>query len=510
MTILDLVLFLPLIGFLALLLVPKSNPGASRMGALIISLAIFIVSLGLLAPYWQAAPTGYTISTNVSWINYPPIRYHVGIDGLSLWLVLLTTLLTPISVLVSWKYIDHRVKEFFAFMMLLEFGMLGVFVALDLFLFFTFWEVSLVPMYFLIGIWGHERRIYAAVKFFLYTMAGSALMLAAIIYLYNKAGSFDVVDITNQMQAGRLALDPHVQMLLFLAFFIAFAIKVPLFPLHTWLPDAHVEAPTAGSVMLASVMLKMGTYGLLRFCVGLFPSAARASAPWVAGLAIVGIVYGALVALMQPNMKKLVAYSSVSHLGFVVLGIFSFTQQGLDGAVYQMLNHGVSTGALFILVGFLYERRHSLEIAAYGGVSTPAPNLAAVFLITTLASIGLPTLNNFIGEYLVLQGSAQANFTWTVFAALGVILSACYMLWLYQRTFYGKASESVSHHMFDLGAREWAAILPLLLLMVWMGTFTQTFLPSISAQNAQILRQATPNALAAGLHGTEPGSEVKR
>ena len=274
-------------------------------------------------------------------------------------------------------------------------------------------------------------------------------------------------------------------MLLFLAFFVAFAIKVPLFPLHTWLPDAHVEAPTAGSVMLASVMLKMGTYGLVRYCLPLFPDAAHASAPWIAGLAIIGIIYGALVAMVQPNMKKLVAYSSVSHLGFVVLGIFSFTQQGLDGAVYQMLNHGVSTGALFMLVGYLYERRHSLEISAYGGVATPAPNLAVVFLITTLASIGLPTLNNFIGEYLVLQGASQANFTWVVFAALGVILSACYMLWLYQRAFYGKASESVSHHMYDLTPREWAAIIPLLILMVWMGTFTQTFLPSISAQNAQ-------------------------
>jgi NADH-quinone oxidoreductase subunit M len=492
MTTLDLVLFAPLLGFLLLLLVPKSNPNASRMGALIISLAIFVLSLVLLAPYWYAAPTGYTISTNVSWINYPPIRYHVGLDGLSLWLVLLSTLLTPICVLISWKYIDHRVKEFFAFLILLEFGLIGVFVSLDLFLFFTFWEISLVPMYFLIGIWGHDRRIYAAVKFFLYTMVGSMMMLTAIIYVYNKSGTFDYVDILSQLQSGRLSFDPHTQLLLFLAFFLAFAIKVPIFPLHTWLPDAHVEAPTAGSVMLASVMLKMGTYGLVRYCLPLFPGAAHTCAPWIVGLAIIGILYGALVALMQPNMKKLVAYSSVSHLGFVVLGIFSFTQAGLDGAVYQMLNHGVSTGALFILVGYLYERRHSLEIAAYGGVATPAPNLAAVFLITTLASIGLPTLNNFIGEYLVLQGASQTNFTWVVFAALGAILSACYMLWLYQRAFYGKASESVSHHMADLSGREWAAILPLLLLMVWMGTFTQTFLPSISAQDAQILQQVKP------------------
>ncbi|HTS75094.1 MAG TPA: NADH-quinone oxidoreductase subunit M [Bryobacteraceae bacterium] len=485
MTLLDVVLFLPLAGFLLLLFVPKT---ASRAGALIVSLLIFAVSLGLVGPYWFANPQGYAFSTNISWIESPAIRYHVGIDGLSLWLVLLTTLLTPIAVLVSWKYIDHRAKEFYAFLILLEFGLIGVFVSIDLFLFYVFWEISLVPMYFLIGIWGHERRIYAAVKFFLYTMAGSMLMLAGIIYLYNRAGSFDYVDILSQIQSGRLVLDARAELLLFLAFFASFAIKVPLFPLHTWLPDAHVEAPTAGSVMLASVMLKMGTYGLLRYCLPLFPNAAHQSAPWVAALAITGIIYGALVAMVQPNMKKLVAYSSVSHLGFVVLGIFSFTQQGLDGAVYQMLNHGVSTGALFMLVGYMYERRHSLEIAAYGGVATPAPQLATVFLITTLASVGLPMLNNFVGEYLVLQGTAATNFTWTAFAALGVILSACYMLWLYQRAFFGKASESVTHHMYDLTPREWAAIVPLLALMVWMGTFTQTFIPAISTQNARILQ----------------------
>ena len=485
MTLLDAVLFLPLAGFFLLLILPRKT--SSRMAALIVSVLIFAVSLALIAPYWFANPSSYTFSTNVSWIASPPIRYHVALDGLSLWLVLLTTLLTPIAVLVSWKHIDHRMKEFFAFLLLLEFGLIGVFVSLDLFLFYVFWEVSLVPMYFLIGIWGHERRIYAAVKFFLYTMAGSVLMLAGIIYLYNQAGTFDYLDILSQLRSGRLMFDSRVEMLLFLAFFGSFAIKVPIFPLHTWLPDAHVEAPTAGSVMLASVMLKMGAYGLIRYCLPLFPNAAHQSAPWVATLAIIGIIYGALVAMVQPNMKKLVAYSSVSHLGFVVLGIFSFTQQGLDGAVYQMLSHGVSTGALFMLVGYLYERRHSLEISAYGGVATPAPNLSIVFLITTLASIGLPALNNFVGEYLVLQGVAEANFTWTVFAALGVILAACYMLWLYQRAFYGKASESVTHHIYDLTPREWIAIVPLLLLMIWMGTFTQSFMPPISAQSAHLL-----------------------
>ena len=490
MTFLDIVLFLPLIGFLLMLAIPKGNPGLSRMAALVISCVVFLVSLGLIGALSGPAPEGYAFAHDSEWITSPPIRYHVGLDGLSLWLVLLTTLLTPVSVLASWKHIDHRVKEFYAFLILLEFGLIGVFVSLDLFLFYVFWEVGLVPMYFLIGIWGHDRRIYAAVKFFIYTFTGSVLMLGAIIFLYNRAGTFDYVQILSQMQSGRLSLSSQTEMLLFLAFFLAFAIKVPLFPLHTWLPDAHVEAPTAGSIMLASVMLKMGTYGLVRFCLPLFPNAAHKSAPWVIGLAVIGIIYGALVALVQPNMKKLVAYSSVSHLGFVVLGVFSFTQQGLDGAVYQMLNHGISTGALFLLVGYLYERRHSLEISAYGGVATPAPNLAIVFLISTLASIGLPMLNNFIGEYLVLQGASYVSFPATVFAAVGVILSACYMLWLYQRTFYGKASESLGHHMPDLNGREWAAILPLLLLMIWMGTYTQTFLPAISAQNTRILEQS--------------------
>jgi NADH-quinone oxidoreductase subunit M len=500
MTLLDIVLFLPLAGFLVMLLTPKDKPDVSRWTALIISLAIFVISLGLLAPYWFAYPSGYTFQTYKPWINFPPIHYHVGLDGLSLWLVLLSTFLTPIAVAVSWKYIAHRVKEYFAFLILLEFGLIGVFISIDLFLFYVFWELALVPMYFLIGIWGHDRRIYATVKFFLYTMAGSVLMLGAIIYLYNLTGTFDYSVLHSLVSSGHLNLGAREETLLFLAFFVAFAVKVPLFPLHTWLPDAHVEAPTAGSVMLASVMLKMGTYGLLRVCVPLFPDAARQSAPWVNALAVTGIVFGALVALVQPNMKKLVAYSSVSHLGFVVLGIFSFTQAGFDGAVYQMLAHGISTGALFVLVGYLYERRHSLEISAYGGVATAAPNLAAVFLITTLASIGLPTLSNFIGEYLVLQGAAQSNFNWVIFAATGPILSACYMLWLYQRLFFGKVSESVSHHVGDLTGREWAAILPLLALMFWLGSFTQTFMPAITMQNAAILQGTQKTPIAAGLH----------
>jgi len=487
MTLLTAVIFLPVLAFLIILTLPKENHNAIRMFSLVASIAIFLVSLGLIAPVWSAAPGKFAFETNQMWISTPPISYHAGLDGISLWLVMLSTLLTPLCVLVSWRSIDKHIKQFFAFLLLLEFGLIGVFCALDLFLFFVFWEVSLVPMYFLIGIWGHDRRIYSAVKFFLYTMAGSALMLIAIIYLYDQAGTFDYTKILAGIQSGAISLTSTEQLWLFLGFFIAFAIKVPLFPLHTWLPDAHVEAPTAGSVMLASVMLKMGTYGLLRFCVPMFPGAARANAGWIEILAIIGIVYGALVALVQPNMKKLVAYSSVSHLGFVVLGIFSFTQQGFDGAVYQMMAHGISTGALFLLVGFLYDRTHSLEISSYGGVSTPAPQLATAFMVTMLASLGLPMLSNFVGEFLVLQGTALVNMHWTVFAALGPILSACYLLWLYQRVFFGKASEDLTHHMPDMNAREYAMMIPLIVLMVWMGSYTQSFLPPVSASNAVLL-----------------------
>ncbi|HVP45808.1 MAG TPA: NADH-quinone oxidoreductase subunit M [Bryobacteraceae bacterium] len=492
MTLLNLVLALPALGFLALLFVPRDKPQVIRALAIAVALIAFIASIGLATGLRSDVP-GMQFATDVIWIPSPEIHFHIGIDGVSLWLVILSAFLTPICILISWRFIDKRVKEFYAFLLLLEFGLIGVFISLDLFLFYVFWEVSLVPMYFLIGIWGHERRIYAAVKFFLFTMSGSVLMLVGIIYLYNRAGTFDYLAILNQMAGGKLSFTPGQELLLFLAFFIAFAIKVPLFPLHTWLPDAHVEAPSAGSVMLASVMLKMGTYGLLRYCVPMFPEAARRCAPWIIVLAIIGIIYGALVAMVQPNMKKLVAYSSVSHLGFVVLGIFSFTQLGFDGAVYQMLNHGISTGALFVLVGYLYERRHSLAIADFGGVATPAPWLSTVFMITMLASIGLPTLNNFVGEYLVLQGAAQANFRWAVFAAIGVILSACYMLWLYQRVFYGDTPEPVAEHVYDLNRREWAAVLPLVAMMVWMGVYTPSFLPPITRANTAILDQSRMN-----------------
>jgi NADH-quinone oxidoreductase subunit M len=492
MNLLTAVLAAPLIAFLVALVIPRQSPQTSRMWALLSSLVIFAMSLGLL--YWfDRATPGEQFLVDVPWIATPDIHFAISANGVSFWLMLLSTFLTPICVLISWRSIQDRVKEFFAFLLLLEFGLVGVFLAQDLFLFYVFWEVSLVPMYFLIGIWGHERRIYAAVKFFLYTMAGSVLMLAAIIYIYNRAQTFSYPAILEMLSGGRLSFAPGEQMLLFLAFFVAFAIKVPLFPLHTWLPDAHVEAPSAGSVMLASVMLKMGTYGILHFCLPMFPSAARQCASWIAVLAIIGIVYGALVAMSQPNMKKLVAYSSVSHLGFVVLGIFSFTQQGLDGAVYIMLAHGVSTGALFAIVGLLYERRHSLAIEDYGGVATAAPWLSTAFLITTLASIGLPTLSNFVGEFLVLQGTAGANFTWTIFASLGVILSACYMLWMYQRVFYGEVNEEVRHHVPDMSLREWAAVVPLIAMMVWMGMYSQTFLRPVGSVNGRVLEQTQVN-----------------
>jgi NADH-quinone oxidoreductase subunit M len=480
------------LGFLAALAIPRSSPQMSRNFGLFMALVIFVASLGLIAQFDRNI-AGPQLTVDMPWISLPEIHFHVAVDGIGFWLILLSTFLTPICMLVSWRAVQDRVKEFFAFLLLLEFGLVGVFMAQDLFLFFVFWEVSLVPMYFLIGIWGHERRIYAALKFFLYTMAGSALMLVAIIYLYNKTGTFSYPALMDKLASGSLTFTSQEQMLLFLAFFIAFAIKVPLFPLHTWLPDAHVEAPTAGSIMLASVMLKMGTYGILHFCLPLFPAAARQCAPWIGVLAIIGILYGALVAMVQPNMKKLVAYSSVSHLGFVVLGIFSFTQIGFDGAVYQMLNHGVSTGALFVMVGLLYERRHSLEIADYGGVASVAPWLSTAFLITTLASIGLPVLNNFVGEFLVLQGVAAANYMWTVWAAIGVIFSACYMLWLYQRVFYGETGEEVRHHVPDMKTREWVAVIPLILMMVWMGVYSQSFLPPVSKTTARVLDQTRIN-----------------
>jgi NADH-quinone oxidoreductase subunit M len=463
--ILTLIVFAPLAGALLLLVIPRRSRDI-RWFALTVSLLTFLLSLHL-PVYFHRGQAGFQFEINLSWITSPNIHYHLGVDAVSMWLVVLTTFLTPLCVLISWKSVDDRVKEFFALLLLLETALIGVFLSLDLFLFYFFWEFSLIPMALLIGMYGHERRVYAAVKFFLVTMIASVFMLASLIYLYVQTGSFQFADIQSALASG--VIDPGVMNWLFLGFFVAFAVKVPIFPLHTWLPDAHVEAPTAGSVLLAGVLLKMGTYGLFRFDLGLFPAQARANAPWIIVLAIIGIIYGALVALVQPNMKKLVAYSSVSHLGFVVLGLFSFTQAGLVGAVFIMLAHGVNSGALFMLTGVVYERRHTYEIRQYGGLATSMPRYASVFLVITLASIGLPLLNGFVGEFLVLVGAFQARPLYGVLAATGVIWSSGYMLWLYQRVFWGATKNRETAEMPDLSAREHAALLPAAALALVMG-----------------------------------------
>jgi NADH-quinone oxidoreductase subunit M len=488
---LSVIIFFPAVGALALLFLRGDDHAYIRRIALIVSVVEFIFSLLLLRLVPIAAP-GYSLQENAAWISSPPIHYHLGVDGISLFLVLLTTFLTPISVLASLKSINHRVKEFFIMLLMLEVGVIGVFLSLDLFLFFLFWEVMLIPMAFLIGIWGHERRVYAAVKFVLYTMAGSILMLVGIVWLYNATGTFDLPIIQQMLQTGAIVLEPRTEMFLFLAFFVAFAIKVPLFPLHTWLPDAHVEAPTAGSVMLAGVLLKMGTYGMIRFCLPLFPEASRRAAGWVAALAIIGIIYGALVAMVQPNLKKLVAYSSVSHLGFVVLGIFAFRNISMQGAVYQMLAHGISTGALFLLVGMLYDRRHTFEIKEYGGLATPMPKLAAFFLFVALSSLGLPMLNGFVGEYLILLGTYTAHWQWASWAALGVILSAVYLLWSYQRVFFGEVAQEKNHTLPDTNAREKFILVSMSLVILWMGLGSVFITRRTAVASETVIEQVEP------------------
>jgi len=490
---LTVLIFFPALGALALMILRADDHIWIRRMALVVGTFEFLVSL-VLIPKVSVGSSGYPLELNIPWITAPQIHYHLGVDGLSIFLVILTTLLTPISILASWNSIHHRVKEFFVMLLMLEVGIVGVFLSLDLFLFFLFWEVMLIPMAFLIGIWGHERRIYAAVKFVLYTMAGSILMLVGILWLYNVTGTFDLPVIQQALTARPDLLGAtaeahfHTEILLFLAFFVAFAIKVPLFPLHTWLPDAHVEAPTAGSVILAGVLLKMGTYGMMRFCLPLFPDASRKAAPYVAALAIIGIIYGALVALVQPNLKKLVAYSSVSHLGFVVLSIFSFNAVAMQGAIYQMLAHGISTGALFLLVGMLYDRRHTFEIAQYGGLATPMPRLSAFFLFAVLSSLGLPMLNGFIGEYLILVGTYIAHWQWAAWAATGVILSACYLLWSYQRVFYGEVTVEKNKTLPDATERERFILATMCAVILWMG-IGSAFLTKRTAEATNTIRK---------------------
>jgi NADH-quinone oxidoreductase subunit M len=471
---------LPLAGALLLLFLrdEPEHEGLVRNIALVVSVLVFAETL-LLWSRFDPASADFQFVERHAWIPSFGISYFVGVDGISLFLLVLTGFLTPLALLGSWESVQKKTRTFCMFVLLLESAMMGVFVSLDLFLFYVFWDAMLVPMYFLIGIWGYERRVYASIKFILYTLAGSVLMLLAILglaTLHNTvAGSYSF----DLLRISALQVPPHLQFWFFLAFALAFAIKVPLFPFHTWLPDAHVEAPTAGSVILAGVLLKMGTYGLLRFAFPLFPDAAVFFAPYLAGLAVVGIIYGALVAMVQPDMKKLVAYSSVSHMGFVVLGICAMNSQSVDGAVYQMLSHGISTGGLFLIVGMLSDRRHTRAIAEFGGLKKVMPHLVAAFLIVTLASIALPGTNGFVGEFLILLGAFRWDPALTAFAATGVILSATYMLWMFQRVNYGPVTNEKNASLPDLKPREWVIIVPIIAVIVVMGVFPNLFLRPI-------------------------------
>ena len=506
---LTVLILLPVLGALVAVawnFMPGKQEHHYKWIALLFTVLTFALSL-LLITGIGAGTADFRFETNVNWIGAIGARYHVGVDGISLWLVLLTTLLMPISVLASWTAIKKRQLSYYIFMLLLEGAMIGVFVSLDLLLFYLFFEASLVPMFFLIGIWGGERRIYAAVKFFIYTAVGSLLMLVGIIALYYLyaaqlgSGTFDYVSILTALKDGQLTIPARpTEALLFAAFAIAFCIKVPLWPLHTWLPDAHTEAPTAGSVILAGVLLKMGTYGLLRFNIALFPTVSREAAKLIIVLAIIGIIYGALVAMVQPDVKRLVAYSSVSHMGFVVLGLFSFTETGMQGALYQMLNHGVSTGALFLFVGFIYERRHTRLISDFGGLATPMPWFSTLFVIASLSSIGLPFLNGFVGEFLILLGtwtSQAVKYSWiaTMLAGTGVIWAAVYMLWMLQRVVFGKVTNPENAALPDLNAREIGLLVPLMILMLVMGVAPRPVLDrSRDGINAIRARVVAPTA----------------
>jgi len=486
--ILSLLTFFPLVGAIVLLFIDKENAGALRVVAFLFSLIEFLISLPLFFGFDATTATMQFVE-DWWWVEAYGISYKLGIDGISLFLVLLTTFLTVLCILSSWKAITFRVKEYMISFLFLETGMVGALVALDLVLFYVFWEVMLIPMYLLIGVWGDpKRRIYAAVKFFLFTMAGSVLMLVAILILYfinlkaTGKPSFDVLDLY------QLGLPAGTQYWLFGAFALAFAIKVPMFPFHTWLPDAHTEAPTAGSVILAGVLLKMGTYGFIRFAIPLFPKAAFDLLPLVSTLAIIGIIYGALVSMMQVDLKRLVAFSSVSHLGYVMLGMFALNTQGVQGSIYQMLNHGISTGSLFLIVGMLYERRHTRLIADFGGLSKVMPIFAIFFMIVTLSSIGLPGTNGFVGEFLILLGTFQTNVVYGVLATAGVVLGAAYMLWMFQRVMFGKITKSENEKLKDLSAREILILIPMVIMIFLMGIYPKLFFSKMDVTVEKFLK----------------------
>jgi NADH-quinone oxidoreductase subunit M len=507
--ILNIVCYLPLVGMVIVMLIRRESVNAIRWTANITAFLGFLVSVPLMTafnnPQYVDPASKFRFVVEYPWIPLIGANYKLGIDGISMLLVLLTTLLGCVSVLSSWTAITERVKEYYAFMLLLQTGMIGVFISLDFLVFYVFWEVMLVPMYFLIGVWGGPRKLYAAIKFFLYTLAGSVLMLVGILaiyfYQYNTTGvySFDI------LKFQKLGFPTDLQYWVFLAFFVGFAIKVPMFPFHTWLPDAHVEAPTAGSVILAGVLLKMGTYGFVRFSLPMFPWATMHFLKPMLIICLIGIIYGALVAMMQKDMKSLVAYSSVSHLGFVMLGVFAATPVALQGGVLQMINHGISTGALFLIVGVIYERRHTRMIADYGGLSHIMPVYAAVFLIMTLSSIGMPGLNGFIGEFFILQGTFAAPGLWiyAALAVLGIVLGAAYMLWLYQRVMFGKLENPLNKALPDLKMRELATFIPLIILVFWIGIYPSFFTKYLDEPVNAIVARVRTDYFSAG-HAQAP------
>src|SRR3989475_1877910 len=505
--ILSIIVFTPMVGALLLLFVPGENKNAIRWIANIFALAGLLVSIPLVPMFWaQRFEPGFKFlegSAN-NWIPSIGAGYNLGIDGISFLLIMLTTLLGWISILSSWSAIEERVKEYYIWFLILQTGMLGVFMALDFFLFFVFWEAMLVPMYLLIGIWGGPRKLYAAIKFFLYTLFGSVLMLLGILFLYFHHQAVTGVYTFSIPELYKTApqIPFHYAIWLFLAFFLGFAIKVPMFPFHTWLPDAHVEAPTAGSVILAGVLLKMGTYGFIRFSLPFFPDVVKLPSVrgWVIGLSIIGIIYGALVSLVQKDMKKLVAYSSVSHLGFCTLGIFALNPLGLSGSVIQQINHGISTGALFLIVGILYERRHTRDISEYGGISNVMPAYATITMIMFLSSMGLPLLNGFVGEFTILQGAfmekemgGHSGLFWTAFAVSGVILAAAYLLWLYQRVFFGSVTNPKNEKLHDLTPRELVTFVPLIIMAFWVGLYPKPFFQILEQPVNQLVQTVRPN-----------------